>query len=102
MLWRGSEVEAAFQLGCLFADDAIVVSIVHAWIGWMPPVYRRNPRRSRFGTGDSTVAIGIPLLPISAGGLWILYCLSAAAVGTMRQADSSMLTWRQLDALILT
>ena len=38
----------------------------------MSPVYRRNPRRSRFGTGNATVTIGIPLSPITAGGLWIL------------------------------
>lgn len=38
----------------------------------MPPVDRRNAVLSRFGAGDATVAIGIPLSPIAAGLLTLI------------------------------
>lgn len=67
-----AEAAAPFQAYPSFADDTVVVSIVHARISWMPPVDRRNPGRFRLGAGNSAVAVGIPLSPIAAGPLLVL------------------------------
>ena len=76
-----AEAAAAIRAWFSFADDAIIVAIVHVQIGWISPEDKRNPALSRFGAGDAAVAVGIPLLPVSAGERWILVTRGLLVLG---------------------